>query len=211
MKIDTMVTGAFDVNCYILHGTDHRAIVVDPGADASAIIAALHQHGLSVAAFLLTHGHADHLGALAEVAAVFPAPIHITATDGAWAFSPLNQILPFYGPPAKPSGEWVWIEDNQTVDAAGLTCKVIASPGHSPGGVCFYFEKDEVLISGDTLFKGSVGRSDLKGGDPRVLSQSLARLATLPGSTRVYPGHGASTTMAEEKTSNFFLRGARKG
>lgn len=209
MKIDTIVTGAFEVNCYIVHGAGQRAIVVDPGDNAPVIIAALQRAGLSVAVFLLTHGHADHSGALADVSAVFPAPTRITAADGAWAFQPLNQIPPYYGPPQKPHGEVTYIQDGQILDDAGLSYQVLGSPGHSPGGVCFYFEKEGVLFSGDTLFRGSVGRSDLPGGDSRLLARSLARLARLPSSTIIYPGHGLSSTMADEKASNFFLRGAK--
>ena len=210
MKIETLVTGAFEVNCYIATKDVHNAFVVDPGADADAILSALRDAHLTVAAYLLTHGHADHTGALAEVCAAFPAPIHIAPADEAWAFTPANQIPPFYGAPARPQAPVLQVSDGQEIHIAGCCCRVIATPGHTPGGVCYYFEDEAVLFAGDTLFRGSVGRTDIRGGDPRTLAKSLAILARLPGPTRVYPGHGPATTIAQEKATNFFLRGARE-
>lgn len=209
MHIEPIVVGAFEVNCFLAWAEGGaQALVIDPGDDAGLILEALGGHKLSVAGYLVTHGHADHISALAEVQRRHPAPVHISRADAAWAFRPSNQIPPFYSSPQQPVN-MVLLEDGQQIAAGGLSCVVIATPGHSPGGVCFYFQKEQILFAGDTLFQNSVGRTDIPGGDPRVLGASLKKLAALPEATQVFPGHGASTSIGQEKAANFFLRNAR--
>ena len=135
-----------------------------------------------------------------------PAPVFISAQDAEWAFSEINQIPTYNSTPQKSRSINLLQSDEQIIAAAGLSCKAIATPGHSPGGVCFYFQKEGILFAGDTLFQNSVGRTDLPGGDPRILTQSLKKLALLPPETIVYPGHGPSTSIKEEKLNNFFFR-----
>jgi hydroxyacylglutathione hydrolase len=206
MNIECLTVGPFQANCYVVWGPERRALVIDPGADAAVISGFLDARGLDVAAYLLTHGHVDHISALAEVSAKHPAPYAIHALDLKWAFDGLNELAPYYSTPRRPAGTLQTLEDGRTLANGGLGCAVIGTPGHSPGGVCFHFPDDGVLFSGDTLFQGTVGRTDLPGGDGRTLAQSLRKLAQLPPGTRILPGHGPETSLAEEFRINPFLK-----
>jgi hydroxyacylglutathione hydrolase len=207
MHIETIVVGEFQVNCYLLWNDSNNVIVIDPGGDAGIIIDYIAKRKLSVVAYLLTHGHMDHISALAEVHDAYPAPIGLHGADLKWAFDKQNQMPPFYGIPRKPSEIARTLEDGQEWKDAGLAYRVILTPGHTPGSVCFHFEQGGVLLTGDTLFAGSVGRTDLPGGNSRVLAASLKKLAALPGKTVIYPGHGPSSSMAAEKETNYFMQG----
>lgn len=206
MKVQSVVVGAFAVNCYIISNDRGRAFVVDPGGDAHQIAAIIRHQSLSVSAYLITHGHTDHVSALAELESSFPAPIGIHARDARWAFQQSNALPPYYGPPGKPSGTLQLITDGQTWDHLGSRCRVLETPGHSPGCVCFHFPDDNMVFTGDTLFAGSVGRTDLPGSDEDALAKSLQCLTTLPDETMVFPGHGPQSTIGREKRSNPFLR-----
>lgn len=205
MNVQVITVGPFEVNCAVVWGEADQALVIDPGYDAPLIQSCLDAHGLAVAAYLLTHGHADHLGALAELHAVRPAPVFLHAADQPWAFSPANQIPPYYPAPQKPAGEIRNPETQEQWTLSDLTFRVMETPGHTPGCVCYRFESEAVCFTGDTLFKGSCGRTDLPGGSGRVLAQSLRKLAALPPETRIIAGHGDETTIAYELKTNFFL------
>ncbi len=207
MHVETLSVGAFEVNCYIVWDNPGAVIVIDPGADAERIIELLSGHQLSVAAYLLTHGHADHVSALADVCRKFPAPVAMHADDARWAFTAISQIPPFYPVTQSPPAIERLVEDGTEWSDGGLRYRVIATPGHTPGGVSFHFPDAGALFAGDTLFQGSVGRTDLPGGSARLLTASVMRLAQLPDTTMVYPGHGPHTTIGREKKTNFFLRG----
>ncbi len=206
MNIETIVVGEFQVNCFLLWGAERRAIVVDPGSDADAIVERLATNRLEVAAYAMTHGHVDHLSALAELHRLHPAPIGMHPADTAWAFSEANSMPPWYDMPRRPASIAREFEDGQDWTDGDLNYRIITTPGHTPGGVCLFFKGENVLLSGDTLFAGSVGRTDLPGGHSRTLSASLKRLAALPDEVRVYPGHGPHTTIAHEKRTNFFMQ-----
>jgi glyoxylase-like metal-dependent hydrolase (beta-lactamase superfamily II) len=149
----------------------------------------------------------DHISALAEVQSRFPAPVGLHTQDQSWAFTEVNQMPPFYGVPERPQSlERDFCSELEWSDA-GLDYRVIPTPGHTPGGVCFYFPEQGALFSGDTLFAGSVGRTDLPGGDSRILKESLDHLALLDEDTVVYPGHGPATRIGHEKRTNFFMQG----
>ncbi len=209
MNIEQLTVGPFQSSCFVVWGPEPRALVIDPGADAAAILALLDARGLDVAIYLLTHGHYDHISALAEVADKHPAPYAIHALDLKWAFSTANQAPPYYPLPRQPAGTPRALEDGQTWTDGGLNYTVIGSPGHSPGSICFYFPTDGVLFSGDTLFQGTVGRTDLPGGDGQVLTKSLRKLAELPSETRIFPGHGPETRLDDEFRINPFLKKPR--
>jgi glyoxylase-like metal-dependent hydrolase (beta-lactamase superfamily II) len=206
MKIDTLVVGPFDVNCMVLHGTGNRVVVVDPGADAPRIAQYLREQNLTVEGWLLTHGHVDHLSVLAPLARDFPAPVAMHPADAAWAFTPRNQIPPYYPVPEAPPSQIRELHDGLAYQAAGLEITIIETPGHTPGCICFYMPVVAVLIAGDTLFAGSAGRTDLPGSNPAQLTDSLRRLARLPDGCTVYPGHGPSTTIGREKRVNPFMQ-----
>lgn len=205
MNIESITVGEFGVNCFVVEGRDRRALVIDAGADAPQIEALLTDRRLTVAAYLLTHGHIDHVSAVAELCDARPAPVVMHAGDRTWAFTPANLFLPFYPSPRTPAAEFRLVDDGQPWEDAGLTYEVLATPGHTPGGVCYWFKSANALFTGDTLFAGSVGRTDLPGGDGSVLERSLKRLAALPGDLAVYPGHGPETTIEAERDSNPFL------
>ncbi len=202
-----LTVGSFDVNCSLL-AMGERALIVDPGADADRIAGALQRLGLKPAAILLTHAHFDHIGAVPALLARFPALKVYVHPDDRPAFShPLNQFPPDYPPlVADPSAPPEWL--SALTDVAQLAADwpglvdVIETPGHTPGGVCYHFAASGLLLSGDTLFAGSVGRTDLPGGDMR----SLEKLRALPPETRVVPGHGPFTTLADEFEGNPFLQ-----
>lgn len=207
MEIETIPVGPLEVNCYLAWGEARQALVIDPGEDAERILEVIAARKLRVALYILTHGHADHVSALAALCARHPAPIAMHPDDARWAFSDVNQIPGAYPPPEAPPPVSRPLEDGQEWRDAGLRWQVITTPGHTPGGLCLYFPNDGVLLSGDTLFQGSVGRTDLPGGSARLLSESLEKLARLPDGTKVFPGHGPMTTIGAEKQTNFFLRG----
>ena len=172
----------------------------------TVVLATIEDLGLTVVAYPTTHGHMDHVSALREVHERFPAPIGLHPLDAAWAFSPSNARPPYYDTPQAPETiERDWEHDQIWTDA-GMTYRILFSPGHSPGGVCFLFEDDGILVSGDTLFQGAIGRYDLPGSNPQDLMQSLVQLRDLPGDYKVLPGHGPTTTLAIERATNPYLQ-----
>lgn len=210
MNIETISVGPFEVNCILVWGAEKQALVVDPGCDAARIKEALDCNGLQVAAYLLTHGHADHLCALNDLYTAHPAPVFLHACDEKWAFLPQNQIPPYYPVPEKPEIAISHPETSILWNIHDVRFHCLETPGHTPGCVCYYFEKEKILISGDTLFKGTCGRTDLPGGDGRLLAKSLKRLAALPAEVAVYPGHNESTTIGVENRTNVFMQQAAR-
>jgi len=206
MKIEFIPVGPYEVNCCVVWGASNQTWIIDPGCDAERIEALLERNGLSVAAYLITHGHADHINALATLHAARPAPVVIHAEDFRWAFGPANQIPPLYPVPEKPDADFFHPESSNEWNQSGLDIQTLETPGHSRGGVCYWFKEENVCFTGDTLFKGSCGRTDLPGGDGRILAQSLKKLAKLPSGTRMIAGHGEESTIAYEVETNFFLQ-----
>lgn len=205
MKVERIVVGAFGVNCYILSSTAGQAVVIDPGGDAGDIIRLLSKTHAGVAAYWITHGHMDHISALATLAREFPAPTFMHERDAAWAFQQVNAMPPYYDAPDQPDSPILSLQDGQVLVNPVSDCRVVGTPGHSPGSVCFHFPALRMLFTGDTLFAGSVGRTDLSGGNEGLLSASLHVISSLPDETAVYPGHGPATTIGQEKRSNPFL------
>lgn len=205
MEMDIIVVGPYDVNCFLLSNSKKKTLIIDPGEDSAKIAARIEKRGLEVEAYLLTHGHMDHISALADLSETYPAPIMMHASDLAWAFTDANQTPPYYYVPRRPRAQIGTFADGDR-PLADWDFDVVHTPGHTPGCVCFHFPDENLLISGDTLFRGSVGRTDLPGGSPRVLGDSLKRLKKLPAHTKVYPGHGESTTIEYELAHNIFMK-----
>jgi len=208
MNYDVLAVGAFEANCVIVWDDAKQAIVIDPGAEPGELIGFIRDHGLTPVRIVLTHGHIDHVSALDGLLAAFPVPVTMQPEDAAWAFSPVNRIAPYLVPPARPATLDISRPDGDVLVCGDLQARLLRTPGHTPGGCCLWFESEKLLVTGDTLFAGSVGRTDLPGGDWSVLARSLTRLTDLPADTRVLPGHGSSTTIGQEKRTNPYLRPA---
>jgi glyoxylase-like metal-dependent hydrolase (beta-lactamase superfamily II) len=213
MELFIQPTGMIQTNCVILVDDRRQALVIDPGADADVLSAWIAKQDLTVIGYPFTHGHYDHVCAIADLHETHPAPCWMHPKDLDWAFTPVNQNLPWYrqpDPDRVPEVTPAWQEDGPFT-IGSFTFDTLFLPGHSPGSVGFYFPEDSLLIGGDVLFKGSMGRTDLPGGNPADLMQSLRRLSTLPADTRVVPGHGPATTIAEELQTNPYMQQAVNG
>jgi len=189
----------------VLWQDPQAAWVVDPGAEPETILDFLKKNGLAVGLYFLTHGHIDHISALDPLLAAHPAPVHLHEGDASWAFSGLNRFPPYVNVPARPASLVPTPTPAPRLAAGGLTAEIVQTPGHSPGCQCLQFADAKLLLSGDTLFAGSVGRTDLPGGDGRTLRRSLRLLTVLPDDTLVIPGHGPTTTIGAEKRDNPYL------
>jgi glyoxylase-like metal-dependent hydrolase (beta-lactamase superfamily II) len=206
MHVATLSLGPIETNCFIVWNDVREALVIDPGYAGETILDFVKERDLKVVAYPLTHGHMDHVSAVAHVYRERPAPVGLHPADALWAFTPANAMPPLFGTPEAPAAIERSYAEGQVWEDAGLRYRVLETPGHTPGSVTFYFEEEGAVFSGDVLFQGSVGRTDLPGGDARTLGNSLRRLAELPDEVTVYCGHGPATTLGEEKRTNFFMR-----
>ena len=198
------VVGAYAENCVLLHDAEGNAWLVDPGAEPDVLLGALRREGLRLRRVLLTHGHLDHISAIPAILEAFPGtPVTMHAEDAAWAFTEINSFPPYVAVLQTPATLQTCAGGDVVADG-GLRATVLHTPGHSPGGVCYLVEGGP-LLSGDTLFQGSCGRTDLPGGNPAKLARSLRSLAALPPATKVVSGHGPMTTIGDEIRYNPFL------
>lgn len=204
MRIERLVVGPIDTNCWLVgDDADGPLLVIDPGAEAERILTAIG--GRPVAAIVLTHGHFDHIGAVRAVIAAVSAPLAVHEADAALATGEQDNAGAAFGLPASVPRPDRLLIDGDHVRAGALDLEVLHLPGHTPGGIALLGEGH--LFSGDTLFAGTVGRTDLPGGDGVAIRASAARLAGLAPETRVHPGHGPETTIAHElRVDPFFPR-----
>ncbi len=210
IKIETLTLGPFMQNVYIAYNEQSRdALIVDPGDEPSAILDFTTENNLSIKAILITHAHIDHIAQLPVIKERTHAPIYLHRDDGELYNSVQTQGQLFGLEVAPPVPVDFFLTHNQAITLLDTEINVIHTPGHSPGGVCFYFKQCQppFLIVGDTLFQGSIGRTDLWGGNFDTLIQSIkTRLWDLPNETIVLAGHGPNTTIGQEKKSNSFLK-----
>lgn len=186
-----------------------KTLIIDPGSEATRIEATLSAKALTPSAIVLTHGHVDHVSAAATLQAAYDIPVYMHAEDADWAFGPSNAMAPFYPAPQKPQGGISLISEGDVLETRAGALGVLETPGHSPGSVCLLMQTEHILIAGDTLFAGSIGRTDLPGGNSAALNASLKRLSQLPEDLRVLCGHGSETTLGTEKRRNPFLTSIR--
>lgn len=204
MLIKTIPVGFLGTNCYVVTNEETlHSVVIDPGADASFIMDYLESNKLHCDAIMLTHGHFDHTGAVDDVAAETGATVYMNKLDDA-KFSPPEYHLAY----TLPKGG-AYYGDGDVIEAAGMRFFIMATPGHTPGGVTI--RCGEALFTGDTLFRGSCGRVDFPGASLEQELQSLRKICALKGDYEVYPGHMDSTTLEQERCFNYYCRAAMNG
>lgn len=208
MILKTFPVGPLQCNCTILGDeTTGEAMVVDPGDNIPQILAFLAQHKLTLKQIVVTHGHIDHVGGAVRLKRSTGAPVLLNQND-----LPLLEMMDVQAdwlgiPTPEVAPPDVSAEDGMMTGIAGHTAQVIHTPGHTRGSICLHFAPENLLLAGDTLFAGSIGRTDLPGGDGRQILRSLHdRLLNLPDETRVIPGHGRETTIGQERDTNPFLQ-----
>lgn len=194
MNITVMPVGLYQTNCYMVYGEGDKCVLIDPGYEANALLEQVEKQGKQLEAILLTHGHFDHVGAVRDIVADTDCKVYICDKELAL-------------PEGLTAGKLYYThtyDEGDILTLAGLTFKVLHTPGHTPGGVCLLCE--DAIFSGDTLFAGSIGRTDFPGGSYDTLKESLQKLTALEGDFRVFPGHGEDTTLDFERKTNPYLR-----
>jgi glyoxylase-like metal-dependent hydrolase (beta-lactamase superfamily II) len=209
MILEMLTVGPFQENCYVIGDEETGAgAIVDPGDEAARIALAVEQTRLDIAQILITHTHIDHVGAVAALAEEYSCPVLMHAeAEPMLAQLPTQAMMMGLRFGKVPTVDR-HIEDEETIEVGGLELRSLYTPGHAPGHLAFYVESEGLVLSGDALFSGSVGRVDLPGGSMEVLMRSIEeRLLTLPDETAVYSGHGPETTIGHERAHNPFLQG----
>ncbi len=205
MIIETFVIGPFVMNCHLIASEQTRkAAIIDPGGDINTIVHALDERNLEPEKIINTHGHVDHLAGVKELQERLELPFYLHESDE-WLLESLPILSAEYGIPTLgiPHVDG-YLNEGDVIELDGVSLKVLHTPGHSPGGICLLAEHD--IFVGDTLFAGSIGRTDLPGGDYDVLLHSIeTKLLTLDDSLNAYCGHGPATTIGQERQNNPFL------
>lgn len=209
MKLWMQPLGPLQTNGYVLSNERNEGVVIDPGMNPEPMLE--HIRDIDVHAILLTHAHFDHIGGLEAIRNETGAPVYLHKKEADWLPDPDKNgsaRWPMVTDPIRCAERDKGLEGTERLELAGMTFRVLETPGHSPGSVSFYLESEGMLIAGDTLFAGSIGRTDLPGGDHDTLINSIRKqLLVLPEETKVYPGHGPETSIGDEKVYNPFVGG----
>ena len=205
MEIVNLIVGELEVNCYLVGDREKNEwLVIDPGGDEEKILEAIEKRKADIKFIINTHGHPDHTGANNIIKKETGAPLYIHKEDASLLSGLFTQLARLSGIKSSTSKPDHFLKEGDILPLGDTSLKVIHTPGHTRGGICLL--APEALFSGDTLFAGSIGRTDLPGGSLPVLLRSIRdKLFSLPENTKVYPGHGPQTTIGEEKSSNPFL------
>jgi len=209
MKIDCRTVGHFQENCYLVVDDEAgRAVLIDPGAEPAVLIELVEGSAATLEAIWLTHAHIDHIGGIRGVRERWPVPVFMHPLDMPLFDRAADAAAVFGLPFDRPEHPMGTLADGQEMSVGSLRFEVMHTPGHAPGHVVFVGEG--MMLGGDLLFAGSIGRTDIPFCDPAAMEQSLERIATLEPSTIVHPGHGPSTTIGRESETNPFLNGAAR-
>lgn len=210
MKIMYMVLGPFMTNTYILYNEETmEGLVVDPSFTPDHYIKAIQDKKIRLLSIFLTHAHVDHMAGMNELRRAFPdAKMYMDKRDRPFLQDAERNLSSMFPVPTLVDDADVWVKDGDEIETCGYTFRVIETAGHTPGGISFYLQKEGIVFTGDSLFQGSIGRTDFPGGSMKELTGSIKKnLFSLPDSTVVLSGHGNQTTIGEEKRSNPFLTG----
>lgn len=208
MRYYQLPLGALQTNCYILKNDKNECIIIDPGAEGKKLIQFLNDNKPQPSAILLTHAHFDHIGAVDDIREAFQIPVYVHKKEEKWLTTPSLNGSAHFGNIVEIKAADTLIMEEQQLTIGSFTFEVFETPGHSPGSVSYYLQNEGYLFSGDVLFQGSVGRTDLVGGSMDVLMDSIHnKVLTLPTDTIVFPGHGPITLIENEMNSNPFLNG----
>lgn len=206
MKIERFVTGIMSTNCYLVVREDTKqAVIIDPAACPKQMVDAIKEQGLIVEGILLTHGHFDHIMGIDGFLEEFQVPVYVQEAEEETMNNPMFNLSASYTK-GYAFSKAQYVRDGQRLSLAGMEFQVIHTPGHTPGGCCYYVEAEKVLFSGDTLFQCSIGRTDFPNGSTSDLVRSVReKLFALPDETKVYPGHMGETMIGYEKMHNPYV------
>lgn len=208
MKVNTLPLGSYQTNCYIITNDNNNAIIVDPGAQPDKLIKYLDDNKINVKMIALTHGHFDHVGAVTKLKEATNAPVYIHQDDNEMLLDPdlvhkglTNELKSAYD--FECTSADVFFEEGQKYGVDDMQFEIIHVPGHTKGSTVLLF--DDVMFTGDTIFEGTVGRTDLHGGNSKQLRNSAKRIAKIDGEYIMHCGHGSATTLAKEKATNMYM------
>ena len=207
LSLTRFTVGPLQENCYLIFDESSKtAVYIDPGDEAPRLIAALEEQALKLQAIWLTHAHFDHLGAVEGLTTAYDVPVYLHSNDTELYRNAFKAAKLWDIPFIQPSATTTPLAAGQTLELAGTQVHCLFTPGHAPGHIAFYLPSQRFVLAGDALFQGSIGRTDLPGGNHQTLIESIqTMLLSLPDDTTVYPGHGPETTIGLEKLYNPYL------